>query len=73
MLYEKAGLITPFRTKTGRRRYSQADIDKIKFIHYLTQKKRANLAGIKLIFEIMKLVGKYNLKIKSKLFPDFES
>ncbi len=73
MLYEKTGLISPFRTKTDRRRYSQADIDRIKFIHYLTQKKRVNLAGIRLIFEIMKLVGRYNSKIKSKLFSDFGS
>lgn len=73
MLYEKAGLIKPFRTKTDRRRYSQADIDKIRFIHYLTGKKRANLAGIKVIFNILKLAGKYNQKIISKLFPDFEA
>lgn len=72
MLYEKAGLIKPFRTKTGRRRYSQANIDKIKFIHFLTQEKRVNLAGIKLIFEIIKLAEKHKLKLKPKLFPDFK-
>jgi len=74
MLYEKADLIRPFRTETGRRRYSQADIEKIKFIHYLTQKKRVNLAGIKLVFTIMKIVGKKSSSIiKSELFSDFKS
>lgn len=74
MLYEKAGLVKPFRTKTDRRRYSQADLDKIKFIHYLTQEKRVNLAGIKLLFEILKLTGKSQAsKIKAKLFSDFEA
>jgi MerR family transcriptional regulator/heat shock protein HspR len=73
MLYEKAGLVKPFRTKTDRRHYSQANLDKIKFIHYLTQEKRVNLAGIKILFKILKLAGKRASKIKSELFSDFEA
>lgn len=73
MLYEKAGLVSPFRTKTERRRYSQADIEKIKFIHYLTKQKRVNLAGIRLLFEIIDLAQKHNLNVSSQLFPDFKS
>lgn len=73
MLYEKAGLIKPFRTKTDRRRYSKANVDKIKFIHYLASEKKVNLAGIGLIFEIISLAQKQNPKIKTLLFPDFKA
>lgn len=73
MLYEKAGLISPFRTKTGRRRYSQANIDKINFIHYLTQKKRVNLAGVKLILEFIKFGKKQKFDLKKAFFPDFKT
>lgn len=72
MLYEKASLIKPARTKTNRRHYSQVDIHKIKFIHYLAKEKRVNLAGIGAIFEILKLLGKEKTKITDKLFPDFK-
>ncbi len=72
MLYEKAGLVLPFRTKTDRRRYSQADIEKIKFIHYFTDEKRVNLAGIRVLFRVMELAKKSNLDIASQLFSDFK-
>lgn len=72
MLYEKAGLIKPFRTKTDRRRYSKEDIEQIKFIHYLTEVKKINLNGIRLLFEIINFAEKHNLKIKSIFFPDFK-
>lgn len=72
MLYEKAELLKPFRTPKGHRRYSQADIERIKFVHYLTKNKRVNLAGIKLVLEVIRAVKKYNPKIIFLLFPDFQ-
>lgn len=71
MLYEKTSLVNPFRTKTGRRRYSQANLEKIKFIHYLTQKERVNLAGVKLILKFIKFGKKHKLDLKKAFFPDF--
>lgn len=73
MLYEKAGLMKPSRTPTGRRRYSQADIEEIKFLHYLTQTKRINLAGIRLLFKALELAGKNSQRIKNQLFADFSA
>lgn len=72
MLYEKAGLIKPFRTKTHQRRFSQQDLAAIKFIHYLTQQKQINLAGIKVIFAILKELKPHHPRLKTQLFPDFK-
>ena len=52
MLYEKAGLIKPFRTKTDRRRYSQGDLDKIR----MTFEKRKDDVARKLD-EIKRQIG----------------
>ncbi len=71
MLYEKAQLIKPFRTKTDRRRYSHDDLEKIKFINYLTRVKRINLAGIKIVFDFLIFGKKHNLKMKEEFFSDF--
>ena len=72
MLYEKAGLVKPFRTKTDRRIYSQTNLNKIKFINYLTSEKKVNLAGIKLIFNIINLTEEFDPKIVSNFFPNFK-
>lgn len=73
MIYEKNGLIKPFRTRTNRRRYCQADLEKIKFIQYLTQKKGVNLAGVKLILEFIKFGKKRKFDLKKAFFPDFKT
>ena len=47
--YEQKGLIKPFRTGGGTRRYSQEDIDKLIQIQNLSQ-RGINLDGIKIIY-----------------------
>ena len=49
--YEQKGLIKPFRTGAGTRRYSQEDIDKLIQIQNLSQ-RGINLDGIKIIYEM---------------------
>ena len=49
--YEQTGLIKPFRTGGGTRRYSQEDIDKLIQIQNLSQ-RGINLDGIKIIYEM---------------------
>ena len=49
--YEEKGLIKPFRTGGGTRRYSQEDIDKLIQIQNLSQ-RGINLDGIKIIYEM---------------------
>lgn len=52
-LYEKSGLVAPARTDGQRRLYSQRDIEHLEFIHYLTHVRRVNLAGVKVILELL--------------------
>ncbi len=73
MLYEAEEILAPFRTDTNRRRYSQADIEKLKFVRYLTQALGINLAGVRHIFRILSSYGNeqdQNLVI-SEWFPDY--
>lgn len=68
MMYELEGLVIPKRNPQNRRLYSQNDIKKIRFIRYLTQKKKLNFAGIRIVFKMMK---KTNPDTVMSLFPDF--
>lgn len=52
-IYEELGLVVPFRTETQRRRYSQNDISKTRFIQFLTQSRRVNLEGVRIILEML--------------------
>jgi MerR family transcriptional regulator/heat shock protein HspR len=72
MFYEKENLIKPTRTKTGRRLFSQADLSLLQFIRYLTEKKRINTAGVKVVLELLKKVKSTNPKLKQEFFYDFE-
>lgn len=73
MLYEKVGLITPYRTGSKRRLFSLNDLEVIQFIRYLTREKGVNLQGAKIIIEAVKLAEKEGLKIRRELFPTFKT
>lgn len=70
MIYEKAGLIKPFRSQTNRRLYSENDLEEVRFIRFLTEEKNININGIKYLLKAIRGVKGVNLK--KKLFPDFE-
>ena len=72
MLYENENLVIPHRTKTNRRRYSPADIDRLRFIQYLTRKKGLNLAGVRTVFEILESLGEKNEAKLKEIFPEFK-
>ena len=63
-IYERKGLVRPHRTRGNTRRYSEADIGRLRRIQGLTQ-EGVNLAGAKLImaledddgFEALKALG----------------
>jgi len=73
MIYEKNKLLKPFRTQTNRRRYSSENLEEIKFIQYLTQKKGVNLAGVRLILGFIDFGKKNNLDLKKTFFSDFHT
>jgi DNA-binding transcriptional MerR regulator len=55
-IYERKGLLSPKRTTGNTRRYSEADIDRLRRIQELTQEVGVNLAGVKLIMELQREV-----------------
>ena len=62
--YEQKGLIKPFRTGGGTRRYSQEDVDKLIQIQNLSQ-RGINLDGIKIIYEMKDKIEELQNKIIS--------
>jgi len=56
-LYERKGLIHPIRTASNIRLYSEEDIEKLKLIQKMTQGEGVNLAGVRRILELDKMVN----------------
>ncbi len=61
-IYERKGLIRPYRTPGGTRRYSQADIDRLAEIQRLTA-AGVNLEGVRRILEL----EEENRRLRSRL------
>jgi MerR family transcriptional regulator/heat shock protein HspR len=51
-IYERKGLLSPKRTAGNTRRYSDADIARLRMIQALTQEQGINLAGVKMIMQM---------------------
>jgi MerR family transcriptional regulator/heat shock protein HspR len=51
-IYERRGLVSPARTPGNSRRYSDADIARLRMIQRLTQELGVNLAGVQLIMDM---------------------
>lgn len=51
-IYERKGLLRPKRTQGNTRRYSDADVELLRWIQALTQDEGINLAGVKRIMEL---------------------
>ncbi len=50
--YERDGLLSPFRTPGGTRRYSMRDVERLRLIRRLTQDEGLNLAGVRLVLDM---------------------
>jgi MerR family transcriptional regulator/heat shock protein HspR len=55
-LYERRGLIAPARTKGNIRRYTDADIEQIRFIKRLVDDLGVNLAGVEVIIQLRRQI-----------------
>lgn len=53
-IYDEENLLVPDRSGRNRRLYSFADLEKGRFIQYLTRSLGVNLAGIKIIIHLLK-------------------
>ena len=63
-IYERKGLIDPYRTPGGTRRYSQADIDRLALIQDLTE-QGLNLAGVQRVMELQKEIDRLEGKVEA--------
>lgn len=52
-IYDDENILVPSRSAKNRRLYSLDDIEKGKFVQYLSRELGINLAGIKIIFHIL--------------------
>ena len=73
MLYERTKLFTPYRTNTQRRMFSGKDLEALQFIRFLTQQRRINLSGVKVVLEAISVAEKGGVNLKLLLFPDFKA
>lgn len=72
MLYEKKGLVKPYRTPKERRLYSPQEIKFLHFIHFLTQERGINLNGVQVLLEAIEVAKKKKIDLKKTLFPDYK-
>ena len=55
--YDRMGLVIPSRTRGGGRRYSAADVTRLREVQRLSQEEGINLSGIKRILELQEEVS----------------
>ena len=63
-IYERKGLIEPFRTSGGTRRYSQEDIDRLNQIQELTD-QGLNLEGVKRVMDRQRQIERLKRKVEA--------
>ena len=61
-IYERRGLIEPYRTPGGTRRYSAADLERLSLIQALTE-EGLNLEGVKRVLELENLLENLRSKV----------
>jgi MerR family transcriptional regulator, heat shock protein HspR len=61
-IYEQKGLVRPYRTSGNTRRYSEADIDRLRRVQRLTQ-DGVNLAGVKRILAMEEELARMRVRI----------
>lgn len=62
-IYERKGLVDPARTGGGSRRYSDADIERLRKIQHLTS-TGLNLAGVKRVLELERTVAELEREVE---------
>ena len=72
-IYEEEGLLCPQR-RNNLRLYSEADIERVRVIRFLTRRQGVNLAGVKVIFQLEALgkIQVYELFDEADAEPDAE-
>lgn len=63
-IYDEEGLLSPKRSPKNRRLYSLEDTERGKFIQYLTKEMGINLAGIKII---LNMLDKLQIELENRI------
>ena len=66
-IYERKQLVAPKRSAGNTRMYSQADIERLRFIQHLTQDEGVNLAGVMRIIELQREVERVRDELAATL------
>ncbi len=62
-IYERKGLIAPYRTPGGTRRYSEQDLERLSLIQELTA-QGMNLEGVRRVIELQAEVGRLERQVR---------
>ena len=62
-IYESKGLLRPKRTAGNTRLYSEADIERLRLIHQLTNDLGLNLAGVEQVLELQDQVERMRRRL----------
>ena len=57
-MYERMGLVSPTRTRSNIRLYSEADVERVRRIQHLTQELGVNLAGVEVVFKLLQEIDR---------------
>ena len=63
-IYERRGLINPYRTPGGTRRYSQEDIERLELIQELTD-QGLNLEGVRRVLDLRERISRLEQDLAS--------
>lgn len=66
-LYERLGLIKPYRVGRKNRMYSEADIERLRQIQRLTGDLGVNLAGVEVILSLLEQIQDLQHQLDTKL------
>ena len=71
-MYERMGLVTPRRTRNNIRLYSQSDVEQVRRIQHLTQELGVNLAGVEVIFDLLREMQRLRDEMEGRVAKDEE-
>ncbi|RYG62758.1 MerR family transcriptional regulator [bacterium] len=64
--YERMGLVNPQRTSNNIRLYTEEDVEVVRKIQHLTQDLGVNLAGVEVVFKLLREMERLRAEIEEK-------
>src|SRR4028118_424382 len=66
-MYERMGLVSPQRTRNNVRLYSDEDVEHIRRIQHLTQQMGVNLAGVEVVFDLLREMERMRAEMEEQM------